>query len=661
VRDPALAARIAHESGGSPLFAVQLALEDDSAGAASLDELVRAKVARLSEPARRLLVALAAAGQSVELSVAGELAGGDHLREALDALRDARLLRSRDLGGSPGVEVYHDRVGRSVLADLSDDDRRRLCRAVAEALERHGHDDDERLAALFGEAGDPERARVHLERAADRAAAALAFEHAADLYRRALAAGAPRPPLLGRLADALMAAGRAEEAATISLEAAGRADADGARELRIRAAGALLVAGHFERGRAVLEEAVAPLGIRLPAGKLGALARLVWGELRLRLRGLGHALRGEADVAPAALARLDGLWAAIAGFAVANPLFTAALAPGFVRAALDAGEPRRLSRALAARAMTVTLRLGLRGAGAVLLEQAERLAERSGDDAARATVRLARGVVATSEARVDDAIAAFRAAEAMLRAGAAGAHAELGRAQTLRLHNLIVAGRLAAVLAEAPAVLVESDERGNRLHAEWMLAYVAWARTLQGRVDEGAALARDLEARGGTHPFPMLHAFLGFERISRLEAADPAAALAEAEHVWRRARATGLLHSVVVRSQLGFARARLAVAARTASAPALVRRLGREPVVVAAPLADLLAAGLRRDPAALSALEPRLEAVHLDHVVAAVRRARGRALGGDEGRALVARADGWLAEQGVRSPEAWERMFVPGF
>ena len=677
-RDAGLAERIAEESGGNPLFAVQLTHEGEVGTAPTLDDFIRAKVARLPEPARRLLVAVAAAGRSVELSIAGELAGADQLREALDALRDARLLRSRDVGGSPGVEIYHDRVQRSVIADLSAEERARLCRGVADALERHGHDDAERLAVLLDEAGERARAAVYFERAADRAAAALAFDHAADLYRRALAAraGADRGPLLRRLIDALLCAGRAEEAAVTSLEAAALAGDVAARELRIGAAGALLVAGHFERGSALLAEAVAPLGIRLPKSKSGAVASLFWNELRLGLRGTEHAIRAEADVPADVLARIDGLWAGIAGFAVGNPLFTAALVPRFLRVALDAGEPLRLARALASRAMTLSIRRGTRARGTGgLVDQAERLVERIDSDAGRATVRLARGVLATAEARTDDAIASFRAAEGLLRAGTASAHAEIGRALTLRLHNVMSAGRIGALLAEAPAIIVESEERGNRMAASWMMSYVAWARTLQGRTEEGAALSRELEERWRGTSFPMLGAWLGAERASRQFHRSPGAAAAELEAGWDRGRKNGLLHSLPVRCHLGWMRARVrladAIARKDRGALAASQRdadrFAREPVVSAVPLADLIRAGIRSARgdgdgalALLAAAEPRLEALHLEHVLAAVRRVRGRALGGDAGRALVARAESWLADQGVLRPDDWERFLLPG-
>jgi hypothetical protein len=45
---------------------------------------------------------------------------------------------------------------------------------------------------------------------------------------------------------------------------------------------------------------------------------------------------------------------------------------------------------------------------------------------------------------------------------------------------------------------------------------------------------------------------------------------------------------------------------------------------------------------------------------AAARRRQGRLVGGDEGRALTAAADAWLAGQNVRDPERMTALVLPG-
>src|SRR4030095_5701735 len=88
---------------------------------------------------------------------------------------------------------------------------------LALVLEESSGADPETLALHFQGAGRPERAAIYAIAAADRAAAALAFDRAAQLYRLALDLKGPNAPetreIHARLGDALAAAGRGHAAA----------------------------------------------------------------------------------------------------------------------------------------------------------------------------------------------------------------------------------------------------------------------------------------------------------------------------------------------------------------------------------------------------------------------------------------------------------------
>lgn len=86
------------------------------------------------------------------------------------------------------------------------------------------------------------------------------------------------------------------------------------------------------------------------------------------------------------------------------------------------------------------------------------------------------------------------------------------------------------------------------------------------------------------------------------------------------------------------------------------------------PLADLIDAGL----AAVRSAEPeaerllrdaasRFDAADMPLHAAVARRRLGQLLGGDEGRRLVAEAEAWMTEQGVRDPDRMTGLFAPGF
>ena len=56
----------------------------------------------------------------------------------------------------------------------------------------------------------------------------------------------------------------------------------------------------------------------------------------------------------------------------------------------------------------------------------------------------------------------------------------------------------------------------------------------------------------------------------------------------------------------------------------------------------------------------RLAAADMALFAAAARRCRGELLGGEEGRALVAEADAWMAAQSIKRPDRMTRMLAPG-
>jgi hypothetical protein len=62
----------------------------------------------------------------------------------------------------------------------------------------------------------------------------------------------------------------------------------------------------------------------------------------------------------------------------------------------------------------------------------------------------------------------------------------------------------------------------------------------------------------------------------------------------------------------------------------------------------------------LSSAEGDFDANDMALYRSAARRARGAALGGDEGRDLIKSADEWMAGQTIRNPESMTAMLVPG-
>ena len=193
-----IAAVIAEESGGHPLFIDEL-VRRRALGAAPeaprLDEALAARVGELAPGERAVLelVAIAGAPLAREVAAAAGDLGFDELARRVASLRAASLVRGAATPSGPAVEPSHDRVRRVVLARLAPDAQRGLHLRLAEALETRGAD-AETLAVHFHEAGEARRAAPWAAVAAARAAAALAFARAASLFRMAAAhepAGTP--------------------------------------------------------------------------------------------------------------------------------------------------------------------------------------------------------------------------------------------------------------------------------------------------------------------------------------------------------------------------------------------------------------------------------------------------------------------------------------
>ena len=149
-------------------------------------------------------------------------------------------------------------------------------------------------------AGDTARACEYYSEAADQAAAALAFDHAARLYRIALELHQGTPAQAGvlwrKLGDALANAGRGSEAAQAYAKAAETATAAETLELKRLASTQLLLSGHVEDGLALLRTLLGPLGLSMPRTARQAWLSLFWHRFLLKLRGLRFRKRDESQI-----------------------------------------------------------------------------------------------------------------------------------------------------------------------------------------------------------------------------------------------------------------------------------------------------------------------------------------------------------------------------
>ena len=237
--------RIVDVAQGNPFFALELGRALRRAGGTvpgaplpvtpRLAELIHERLSALGSDARRLLPTVAALAEPTVERVA-EVAGASAAAALEEAVADGVLERRRDR-----LVFAHPLIASVVTAELSDDERRRLHRTLAE----HARDPEERARQL---------ALAHVDPDAEVAAA--------------IAAGAERAYDRGAPDDAAELAERARLLAP-EFEVAWR--------LGLRAAKFSLEAGATTRARELLDELAATA--RTPNARAAVLAQLAIAQL----------------------------------------------------------------------------------------------------------------------------------------------------------------------------------------------------------------------------------------------------------------------------------------------------------------------------------------------------------------------------------------------
>jgi DNA-binding CsgD family transcriptional regulator len=188
-------------TGGNAFFVTELLAAPGERLPETVRDAVLARAARLSEPARRLLEAVAIVPGQAEIWLLQELAGD--LLDRLDECLASGVLTA----GEASVAFRHE-LARLALEESTPPNRRlTLNRAGLAALEKKQDSDFARLAHHAEAAADAGAVLQWAPRAAQRAAASGAHREAAAQYARALRfADAPRAEVRAELLE-----GRAAE------------------------------------------------------------------------------------------------------------------------------------------------------------------------------------------------------------------------------------------------------------------------------------------------------------------------------------------------------------------------------------------------------------------------------------------------------------------
>jgi eukaryotic-like serine/threonine-protein kinase len=680
---------VARESRGSPFLIEELVRSNRGATSATgatlavltLDQMVSERLERLPEDARRIVEIVAVGGRPLPLSVvAGASSAERTVNEAILLLGARRFARTGLRDGREVVETIHERIRETIVAQLPPARLREHHGRLARTLEEVPGADAEAVAMHWLGAGDTERAARFAEGAAEQAATQLAFDQSARLFRLALentpTSSADERRLRARFAQVLQHAGRHEESARAYLAAAEGAPADQRVEFHRAAADQLLTSGRIEEGAAMLRSVLAAAGMRAPQSPLSAVFWLLVYRLWLALVGLRFTEREPGEIRREDRLRIDALLTVSMGFAVVDVILGACMQARHLLEALRVGDRFQVLRATGIEAAHIAA-AGKRESRRerALVEITRGLAERDGSLNAHAYYEGARGIGLFQRGR-------WTQAREMLELGQRIAlHGNPGFSN-VRLFAVYVGfflGDLNETAKRASRLCAEAEDRGDLYTTVNLRSSVCIHLSLAAdQPEEARRELREALAQWSQTAFHVQH----WQAVAY--GADIDLYVGESGRAYERfmsgmpaLKRSFLLHSGFIRAMTLFTRGRLAIAsiasapelrgARIAEARRMARRLEREYDPWTAALAALVraaadnAAGDRA--AAVSTLRIAIErAETTDTVVFAViaRHRLGELLGGEEGRDLVRAAHGAMSTEGIRDPERWMAVFMPG-
>jgi len=706
---------IAHESQGSPFLigelARYLAAAARSGGAtrplpaAGLGEALGERLREMATDAARLLEIVAVAARPLDRSLALTAAGlAERERPILARLAQAGLLRPTSLGERAAVEVYHDRIRELVVGGLPAEVLRKRHLEIARALESRPEADPHALFQHYHGAAENELAGRYGLEAADRAARALAFEQAAGIYRRVLElepTGVPRWSLLAKLAEALGNAGRGREAgdaygSAVRELGVSPANTEQALAMRRSAGEHYLRSGHLEEGTAAIREVLSAAGVEFPGSSARAFISALLLRMRLGRRGLAFERRAASEIDSHTRVRLEACWAASSSLTSVDPVLADILGLRHLLAALDAGEPSHVSRALGSEASKAAQIGGpfMRRRCARLLGLMGEVCRDTGRIYDLAHFHVVTGVVAYQTSQWRRAHDECEAGMAILRERCTGVSWELVTSEAFSLSALGHMGEIATLARRVPAAITDADQRGDLYASVGLRAGILnliWLA--DDRPDLAAEQAeRALVAWPGGERFQVQHYLHLIALVhAHLYAGRPWAAWRQILAAWPRLRRALFLRMESPRVELRNLRARTALAcAAAAQAPAAsstdrpvagwplkrllrvaeedARAIARDRGVASSlPSAALIRAGVaaaeHRDGDAvrmLDAVTAQLAAIDMGLYAAAAAHREGGLRGGDEGRQRRERGDLWMQSQAIRDPASMARVFAPG-
>jgi hypothetical protein len=684
------------ESGGSPFFVGEMArhilAEAARHGAlvvpagVQLADATWDRVRTLPRSARRVLELVSVAPGPIDRSTVLVAAGiGESGRPLISTLARQSLVRTTTIVDRVAIGPYHERIRESVVAQLPAAAVAAHHRALALALEASGDADADALARHFHGAGDLEKATRYAVEGAQRAASALAFLRAAELYRLALEWRPGTEESTRRLqvarGDALVNAGRSAEAARLFATAGAAAPRRDALELRGRAVEQFLAAGLIDEGVGVLRELARDLGLRYPATATAALRAIALRLAQLRLRGIAFRVRPAGEIPAEDLTRIDLCYSVGKGLAMVDSIRGIYFDGEALFLALRAGDPVRIGRTLVPVATALRClrnRAAIRW-GDALLDTAQRIATDTGDVYGLGMAALARSQASLYMGGWRNAAADADEGVRILTNGCRGATLESNIARMSAMRALEELGRLQEVAARAEELLVTAEAVGDRYAEVTALLNLAFSAIADDDLRGARSRAHRAVERWTQQGFNLQHLYaMRVEAYADLYEGHAERAWRRVQDTWPALKSSYLARLPMIRMDAHILRARVALALgteRRETRTGLLRRCERDVRVVeregrrdGTAHALLLRAGISArlgDQARSLELVERAalayEQADMAVDAACALRRRGDLVGGEKGSEQVAAADRVLHGAGIRNAARWVTIHAPGF
>lgn len=679
---------IARESGGNPFFVYELVQFVSQARghtpltSVKLEDVLWQRIEQLPPGARELIEIVAVAGRRLrpqDACQAARIAGADQQR-ILQALRSGRLVRAL----REEIDTYHDRVRETILARLEPERLRFLHLRLAETLAQAEGADPEVLAVHFQAAGELERASKCFASAASWAAEALAFEHAARLYRLALELHPPSPEqelvLREGLADALANAGFGVEAAQAYKLAAEKSSGKESLELQRRAALQLVMSGQIDKGREAYRPLLEAAGLRLSTSTPTVLLSYLFLRIWLYLRGTSFQERRVEDIDTNLLSKTDTCWSVATGLAVVDNIRGAEFQTRGLLLALRTGDPSRVARSLLWESAHDNAASGwLRRQAALLFHKGSELAKKLGEPYLLTLDTFVTGANAYLRGEFKTGLRFLDEAQKQFKSECIGMAWEVATADIFALWCLHWMGQTKE-LGRRFAVSVQDARKRGDLYlgtniGTWIMALVRLAADEPGRARSELRHTMSQWSQDGYH---VQHQN---ELLAQLQIALYCGKARYAFRYYRlmeprfRRSLLGRVQLLRVTMNMMGAFTALAYALQSENPAPLLRqaarhgrRLCRERISYTEALGHYVNAAVAfqrgHQTKSRELLEKALagfEAVDMGLNAAATRRRLGQLLGGAEGQLLIDQADQWMAAQEIRNPQRMTAAWAAGF